>query len=282
MIKNIAYFPLQCANNAPPVMAAFLKSCHSANIQPVQDSMDADAAVIWSVLWHGRMKANQRVYQHYRSHNRPVICIDIGALDRGRTWKIAINNITAQGFYGHDQNLDWDRPKKLGIAHRLVSKVKPQVLIAAQHPASLQLECVDQMVWFDQQIQSIRAVTDMPIVLRQHPRGKVDPTRMSHKVVNQPAKPVANTYDSFDIDYAYHAVINVNSGPGIQAALAGARVIVHHTSLAAPVSIQAVDIMQPAVGDRHQWVVEICHTEYTLAEIEQGLWLKRIGYKLEP
>ena len=73
--------------------------------------MTADAAVIWSVLWHGRMRANRAVYEHYRSQNRPVIVIDIGALYRGTTWKLAVNHITRDGYYGHESNLDRDRPR---------------------------------------------------------------------------------------------------------------------------------------------------------------------------
>jgi hypothetical protein len=31
------------------------------------------------------------------------------------------------------------------------------------------------------------------------------------------------------------------------------------------------------VTDRPQWLIEICHTEYTVEEIESGIWVKRIG-----
>jgi hypothetical protein len=61
------------------------------------------------------MAANEAVYRHYRSQNKPVIIIDIGAINRGTTWKVAVNNINARGYYGHLDNLDWDRPAKLGL-----------------------------------------------------------------------------------------------------------------------------------------------------------------------
>jgi hypothetical protein len=73
-----------------------------------------------------------------------------------------------------------------------------------------------------------------------------------------------------------HAVVNYNSGIGIQAAIAGCRPVVDSTSLATPVSVSLADIEQPYNIDRQQWLVEICHTEYTLTEIKQGLWLRRI------
>ena len=116
MIKSIAYFPAQCALNSRPVMSAFLDACQAAGIQTQENAQYADAAVIWSVLWHGRMRANQQVYEHYRKQNKPVIVIDIGALYRGQTWKLAVNHITAQGYYGHHDNLDFDRPRRLQIS----------------------------------------------------------------------------------------------------------------------------------------------------------------------
>ena len=67
MINNIAYFPLQCAKNATPVMGAVLNSLQARGIQTQENSITSDAAVIWSVLWAGRMAANQGAYEHYRS-----------------------------------------------------------------------------------------------------------------------------------------------------------------------------------------------------------------------
>jgi hypothetical protein len=91
---------------------------------------------------------------------------------------------------------------------------------------------------------------------------------------------ITNTYDSFDMHFDCHAVVNYNSGPGIQAAISGTRPIVDKTSLAYPVSVSVEDIEKPYNIDRDCWLVEICHTEYTLEEISQGSWLKRISSAL--
>jgi hypothetical protein len=77
-----------------------------------------------------------------------------------------------------------------------------------------------------------------------------------------------------------HAVVNYNSGPGIQAAIAGTRPIVDNTSLAYPVGVGYADIEQPYTIDRHTWLAQICHTEYTVEELRRGLWLKRISSAL--
>jgi hypothetical protein len=277
---RVAYFPNQCAQNSVPVVQAMLDSLRRAGHNVEQDSMDADAAIIWSVLWSGRMTANQAVWSHYRSQGRPVIVVDIGALYRGETWKIAINSITADGYYGHTENLDWDRPRKLGISLALNFSRNPRIVIAAQHARSLQtVGLVSIEGWVVQQVEQLRTVTDRPIVVRPHPRSPLNCSGLVHLpndvVIEKPVK-IANTYDSYNLAFDCHAMVNHNSGPGIQAALAGTRPIVNQTSLAHPVSIQLQDIENPYKIDRDQWLVEICHTEYTLKEIKQGLWLTRL------
>ena len=117
----------------------------------------------------------------------------------------------------------------------------------------------------------------MEAILEEPPEGSTGLVRLERPDIHQDQpKKLAGTYDSFNIRFDYHAVVNYNSGPGIQAAIAGVRPIVHKTSLAYPVSIAIDNIDQPYDLDRHQWLTEICHTEYTLDEIKQAQWLKRI------
>jgi hypothetical protein len=275
---RVAYFPKSCAQNSAPVMQAVLRSLQQAGHVTVENSMDCDAAVVWSVLWHGRMAANQRAFMHYRSLNRPVIVVDIGALYRGETWKIALNHITAEGYYGHKENLDWDRPRKLGISQAINLSRNPAILLAGQHPKSLQVVGLgSQEDWATQQFNLLRSVTDRPIVYRPHPRATVYADRLPKELTVIKPQAVPNTYDHFDMHFDYHAVVNHNSGPGIQAAIAGTRPLVDATSLAYPVGIKIECLDSPYTVDRDQWLTEICHTEYRLNEIESGSWLSRLG-----
>ncbi len=281
MIKNIAYFPSQCANNSRSVMGAVLDCLQAAGIQTQENSMTSDAAVIWSVLWNGRMAANQQVYEHYRAQGKPVIVVEVGALYRGNTWKVAVNNVTAQGYYGHLDNLDFDRPKKLGISLATQVQPKPNIILALQHTRSHQVANIPDMTeWISTTIGILRNNTDRPITIRPHPRCRtLLPSLPSNVTVEQP-KPVADTYDNFDMHFDCHAVVNYNSGPGIQAAIAGVRHVVDTTSLAYPVGIGFADIEQPYTIDRHLWLTQICHTEYTVEELRRGTWLKRIDSAL--
>jgi hypothetical protein len=275
---NIAYFPKYVAQNGTEILNAFLSSCRQQGIATVENSRDADMAVIWSVLWNGRMKSNEAIYQHYQSQNKPVIIIDVGTLNRGITWKVAVNHITL-GHYGNDHNLDFDRPAKLGIQLHTPSITTPEIIIAAQHERSLQVKDIEIEPWIIEQVFKVRQYTDRPIVIRPHPRSKIVLKELKGAVIQTP-RHVPGTYDRFDLQLTCHAMLNYNSGPGVQAAIAGVRPIVDQSSLAYPVSISIADIEKPYTIDRNQWLVELAHTEYTQEEIQQGLCLKRLWNKL--
>ena len=281
MIKNVAYFPLQCAKNSRPVIGAVLDCLQARGIQTQENSMTSDAAIIWSVLWAGRMAANQAVYEHYRAQGRPVIIIEIGALYRGDTWKIAVNNINAQGYYGHLDNLDWDRPKKLRISLATQFGSKGNIIVALQHDRSLQVTGLNMADWLHTTLSILRNNTDRPITVRPHPRCKIVLDNLPPDVVVETPNKLPNTYDSFDMHYDCHALVNYNSGPGIQAAIAGVRPVVEFSSLAYPVGVGFADIEQPYSRDRELWLTQICHTEYTIEELRRGTWLDRVRPALE-
>ena len=292
MINNIAYYPEQCALNSKPVMEAFLNSCRAAGITPVENGHDCDAVVIWSILWNGRMSKNKRTYEHYRSLGKPVLVIDVGALEREITWKIAVNNITSEGYYGHTENLDWDRPEKLGI--ELQQPVTgDSILIAGQHNKSLQWEGMPSLEnWTLQTISKVRKYTDRTIVVRYHPRclpfiphHRFNMFAQQHNLQNVTQEIpgiMHGSYDMFDIAYNFHCVINHCSGPGIDAVISGSNVLVDKKSLASPMSIKLNQIENPPQKrNKDKWLVEISHTEYTVDEINNGLWLTRLKNALE-
>ena len=278
MIQSLAIFPNQCALNSKPVIEAIITSAYHRGIQIKENSLDCDAALIWSVLWAGRMKGNQQVYQHYRSHGRSVIAIDVGSLCRGVTWKIGVNHINQQGQFGNHDALDADRPRKLGIEliHPRASGTK--ILVAGQHANSLQVaDLPSQEHWITNIVNELRLCTDRSIIVRHHPRSKLNVSALPDHIEIQVPNKLQNTYDDFDFDLAnIHAVVNFSSSPGVTAAIQGVRPIVSEHSLAYPVSIATADIDKPYQVDRQQWLIELCHTEYLTTEISSGLWLDRL------
>ncbi len=262
------------ALNSPPVFNAFAQGVKKHGHEVVTSNQDVD--VIWSVLWYGRMKGNQQVYQQAKNQGRPVIVIEVGNIFRNTTWRISVDNINRQGMFGNTQNLDPERPKKLGIKlNPEIKHRKNEILLACQHEHSLQWQGQPRMaLWAQSKISEIRRYTDIPIVVRPHPRSMF--------TINVPGvrldvpKSLPNTYDDFDFDYNYHCVVNHNSGPAVRAAIHGVPIVTDTSSLAYPVSDKIENIANPILHDRNQWFLQLVHTEWTIDEIANGIPIQRI------
>ena len=272
---KIAYFPTQVALNAQPVIDAFLQGCTHLGIETVQNSTQADAAVIWSVLWHGRMKSNESIYRLYRQQNKPVFVLEVGMLRRGITWKLGLNGTWAGCYPGE---ITAGRAKDLHIDVNPWINSGYNVVIACQRSDSEQWTGQPPTIaWLTETARKIRQYTDKPIVIRPHPRQRI--ASIPGCVIESP-QPIPGTYDSFNYDQCLKttwAVINYNSGPGAQAILNGVPAFVGATSLAAPVGNQDLaQIENPLRPDRTQWIEQLAHTEWTIPEIASGLPLQRL------
>ena len=264
------------ARNSGAVFAAFRQGLESLGFQHASHDSNADVAVIWSVVWAGRMKPNQQVWQQFRNRGRPVIVLEVGLLDRGRTWKMAVNGTGSYAFHGH--GIDLDRPKKLGIKTTPWRTTGDHVVICTQRTDSLQWQGQpDVAAWLADLRNRLRLYTQRPLRLRPHPRQRV-PVIAGFDI--DPPRSMAGTYDSFDLEHGLHqawAVINHNSGPGVQAIIGGVPAFVDASSLAAPVAnFDLANIETPSKPDRGAWLLQLCHTEWTLEEIASGWPIERL------
>lgn len=124
------------ALNSRPIFDAFEQGVKSLGHE-ITNSNDG-IPVIWSVLWAGRMSPNRAIYKNCINNNLPVIIIEVGNLSRGKTWRICLNHIHGHGIFGNDQDLDSQRPEKLGVALRPIKENRrSEILIASQHQQSL-------------------------------------------------------------------------------------------------------------------------------------------------
>lgn len=262
------------AQNSRPVFDALEQGLKSLGHEIV--TVDEDIAVIWSVLWAGRMKPNQQIYHKCKSQGKPVLIIEVGNLKRGETWRVSLNNINGTGIFENNTDLDTSRPSKLGIPLKPISeKRRGEILVACQHHESLQWEGMPALgKWATDTVNKIRQHTNRRIIVRPHPRSPF-PFSMPNIIVEKPTR-VLNTYDDFDIFYNYHCVVNFNAGPAVQAAIQGVPVLCDSTSLAAPLSIKWEDLENPYLPDREEWFLKLCHTEWTVDEIRQGIPLARL------
>jgi hypothetical protein len=267
------------ALNSVPIFAALEQGIKNTGFSVVDSGQDVD--VIWSVLWHGRMQRNQLIYNQCRAKGKPVMIIEVGNLVRGSTWRISLDHIHGLGIFGNHENLDKSRPTVLGLNLKpLNQKRNNKILIACQHERSLQWEGQPSMAeWAKRKVAEIRKFTEKDIIIRPHPRSPFTLT-IPGVQVEQPKK-ILNSYDSFDIDYNYHCVVNHNSGPAVQAAINGVPVICDRSSLAFPVSDRIENINNPTLPDREEWFLKLCHTEWTVDEISKGLPIQRLVSALE-
>jgi len=266
------------ALNSAPVFNAFEQGIKSLGHEIVQNH--EEVAVIWSVLWAGRMRPNKDVYRRCKENNIPVVIIEVGNLLRGRSWRICLDNINGLGTFGNDHDLDPKRTEKLGIRLRPENtNRKSEILIASQHQSSLQWEGMPTMAqWVERIVAKLKDYTDRKIIIRPHPRCTFS-LNLNNSIIEYP-KIIQGSYDDFDIDYGYHCVINHNSGPAVQASIHGVPVICDSSSLAAELSNKIENIESVTVPNRNEWFLKLCHTEWTLDEISQGIPLRRLLTKI--
>ena len=262
------------ALNSVPVFDAFEKGVTALGHSVVDQN--EDVAVIWSVLWWGRMLHNKAIYEKCKAENKPVLIIEVGNLKRGETWRVCLDHVNGLGVFGNDLDIDQNRPEKLGIClEPIQEKRRGEILVACQHERSLQWEGQPTMKqWAEGMVTRLRQVTDRRIIVRPHPRS-LFPLKIPGIIFESPNR-VPNTYDGFDIFYNYHCVINHNAGPSVQAAIAGVPMICDPSSLAYSLSGNFENIEKISLPDRTEWFAKLCHTEWTVEEIAQGIPLSRL------
>jgi hypothetical protein len=283
----ISYWPNNIALNGELPYSALLDSFSDQGHTLVKESLTADAAAIWSILWNGRMLPNLQVWNHYRQQNKPVIVTEVGGIDRGVTWKVGINGINRDAYFG-DGNSTNDRALKLGLSTKKWRTDGKYILICGQHNKSLQWQGMPSMSnWFLQTYDEIRKHTDRPIIFRPHPRCRLEHIERGLKhVYRQNPQHVTGTYDDFDMGFNdVWATISYSSNPGIHSIIEGVPAFVSTHSLAYDAGNDIdflYDIEQPLTPDRAQWLNDYAWTEFTVEEIAEGLPIQRLRKALGP
>jgi hypothetical protein len=269
------------ALNSKPVFDAFAHSLVSNGHIVTYNDINADVNVIWSVLFNGRMAGNQSVWQQ----KKPTIVLEVGGINRGTTWKVGLNGINRDAYFGEQDN-DRSRADSLGLVCKPWRSNGDFILICGQHDKSLQWQNMPVLAtWAIDTIKTIRMYSKRPIIFRPHPRCPLP--NIEHKFKNvhrQAPKKLNGTYDNFDIGFDnVHATVSYSSNPGVHSIINGIPAFVGTSSLAYDVANDIDflhDIENPMMPDRTQWLNDYAHTEYTLDEIAQGIPLKRLTEKL--
>jgi hypothetical protein len=273
---RISVFDQWGARNSPPVWRAFRTGAARLGHAVVSHDMSADMAVIWSLVWAGRMRSNQEIWQQYRQSGRPVIVLEVGTLIRGRTWKMGINGLGSGAQWG--VGIDTSRAQKLGISLTPWRQPGQDLVIVMQRSDSEQWQGLPSAHdWLTQSVSRLRSHTDRTIRVRPHPRQSVQVP--PDCVLDQPQR-LDRTYDDFDLVSSISsawAVINHNSGAGVSSVIQGVPIFCHASGLAAGVgNLDWSQIENPQRPDRGDWLINLCHTEWTQTEIATGWPLERL------
>ena len=277
---KISHFPSYLPSNNNLVYPQVIEAISKTDTL-VEGQMDADAALIWSVLWFGKMSGNKKVWEQYRSQNKPVIVIEVGGLLRNQTWKLGINGINKLANFGNMDNLDDSRVEKLGLTLQDWKTNGEYVLICGQHAHSEQWKNMPDMeTYYKDTVLQVRKNNDRPIVIRSHPRYR-EGLHFScdmdwfkeHNVIWNIPKQIQQTYDSFDLDNLFnhtYMTISYSSNAGITSILNGVPAVVGEQSLAHPMTSYTNTIMIP---NREKWLQELSYIEWFPDEIDQQ-WLR--------
>ena len=283
---KISHFPNNLPGNSKEVYPQLIEAIGKTD-ELVTSSMDADAALIWSVLWYGKMGGNKRVWEHYREQNKPVIVIEVGGLIRNGTWKLGINGINRDADFAVEDYMPSDRLNKFGIVLQRWKEEGEYILICGQHGQSQQwIDMPDMDTYYKNTIQEVRKFTDKPIVVRSHPRFReglhwaCDSEWYKQQGVtwNIP-KHIQQTYDSFDLEHMLkhtHCTISHSSNAGISSIIAGVPAVVSEHSLAYEVGTEMNTWLSKP--DRANWLNKMSYIEWFPDEIGTQ-WL-RIREKL--
>ena len=271
------------ALNSGPVFDAFATGAASLGWTCVDNDPNADVDVIWSVLWNGRMAANKAIWERNVSQSKPTIVLEVGGIQRGTTWKVGINGINRDAYFG-DVGNDSSRATLLGLELKPWHTDGEFILIAGQHERSEQWRGMPRMSrWVMETIENIQAHTDRPILFRPHPRCRLDAIETQYKnVYRQEPRQISGTYDDFDMGFDnVYCTVSWTSNPGIHSVINGVPAYTSTSSLAWPVSIKSLtNLDNPPLLDRQQWLNDYAWTEFTVEEIEQGIPHKRLTSKL--
>ena len=131
---NIEIWPAHGPLNSKDIFAKFIKSLRASGEQVWENKQapNGDVAVIWSVLWQGRMRKYKDVWERYTKANKPVIVIEVGGIKRNETWKIGINGVNREADFANE-NVSGERWKKFNIDLKPWKQTGEDIIIFLLH-----------------------------------------------------------------------------------------------------------------------------------------------------
>ncbi|MCG7944952.1 MAG: hypothetical protein N0C84_01250 [Candidatus Thiodiazotropha taylori] len=264
--------------NSKPIFAAFEEGAIAVGDEIVETYDEADAVVIWSILFSGRMRGNKDIWQRANRDKKPIIVLEVGSLLRDTSWRVGLGGINRDARWGIQEEVSSKRRAKFNIDLKPWREGGEFITICTQRPDSHQwANMVPMEQWLDENIRTIQEQTARPIVIRPHPRDKLTNFKAVHQkhsnVYFDVPKHlgVSDHYNFSDILDRSYMVINHSSTPGIESIINGVPAIVGKNSMAYEMSSDINNINTPYMPYRDKWFDGLLHTEWFEDEIKRGL-----------
>jgi len=280
---KIAVFPKTSAMAGKSVMAAFIQSLQGEDyvICENHERPEVDLVVMWS--WLLGMYGRDAIYNHYKNTNTKFLILEVGALKRNTSWKVAIGGINRDADFAN-QIVDENRLQHFNIQTQDWKQKGDHIIVCGQNEKSIAWNQGSTSKWAHGIIEWIRKYTDRPIWFRPHPRFAVSINESGLKNVHISMPKKIGGYDEVDFANALqnaYAVVNYNSNPAIESVFAGVPVFVDKSSLCWPVgNAIGSDMNTPIKPDRTEWIKQISYTEWFVEEIAQGIPWQRLKNNL--
>jgi len=167
------------------------------------------------------------------------------------------------------------------------------ILICVQRDGGFAMKNLDPLAWLDSKIQSIRAVTDRPIVVRPHPGTWSDPAAQrlnkhgqkksyTNKYHWPDFQPMIDRYNVQVLDPLVsrlqdnlvdaHSAVFFNSSSAVAAVCAGVPVFADDASCVAwaVANKNIADIEQPKIFDRQPWINNLAAAHWSDDDARAG------------
>lgn len=201
---------------------------------------------------------------------KPIILLEHGYIgDRTKNISVALNGLNGRGVFPHPV-----------IPNRLPpSTLKPwrnggtHILIAGQVKGDQALRGLDlYRNWYADKVAQCRHF-GLPIVFRQHP---VEFGRLGPRHIDGAITSTASLAD--DLSRAA-LVVTYSSNLGVDAMLAGVPTVVEDMGgMAYPIALNDIPdtLNVPEPPNRYEWANRIASYQFSLDEIERGVWVPAI------
>ena len=277
-------------NRKVEVLKAFAEGARaqgaSVLVQTKLQVVDCRLAVILG--WVGtkirgpHIQLRQNVIDHQRQTGQHVMPVDASCFKFVDTDSYFLRYSLGGVFYNSNNyaNTGSDGSKWQQIQTKLDLDLKPwringdYVLVCLQRDGGWSMKGTDMVEWTRQTVQRLRSITNRPIVIRSHPKHKINLSELtSLPGVSESAN--GSTLQQ-DLSNAWAAVF-CNSSSSVAAVLAGIPVFADDDDCVAwaVANKDLAQIESPATPDRTQWLNDLSAAHWTDAESCSGTIYQR-------